>query len=161
MVADLTPVVAVDAGDAGMALFTTVADRRSSTERDVTWPVGCTCRPNWCGRARGGLAAAGQREGGLPHVDQWAQEGRSMSLEELFERPQFSIPQEEKEDSAAGGVDRLDRRSTGQPVSPMPASLNAVGVGTASSLPELPYLPVSLFKTHYLSSVLRSRCSRR
>jgi hypothetical protein len=78
---------------------------------------------------------------------------RSSALSELFDRPQFSIPQREKEDLLLGELTRMVslhrsmcdayRRIT-----------DVLGAPQAyESLAELPYLPVSLFKTHQLSSL--------
>lgn len=75
-----------------------------------------------------------------------------MSLDELFARPQFSIPQEEKESLLLAALTDLTafHREACEPYSRI---VRALGGGKATSLAELPFLPVSLFKTHYLASV--------
>ena len=75
-----------------------------------------------------------------------------MSLEELFARPQFSIPQEEKEGLLLDELIRLTDLHE-QACEPYAKILHAVEGRAATSLAELPMLPVSLFKTHYLASV--------
>ncbi len=74
-------------------------------------------------------------------------------MQELFDRPAFSIPQPEKEALLLAGLNDLfaHHRAACQPYA---AILNAIGhTGPVDSLTDLPYLPVSLFKTHYLASV--------
>lgn len=75
-----------------------------------------------------------------------------MSLEALFERAQFTIPQQEKEFLLLAELDRLTEFHR-QACAPYERIVHALGGGAAGSLADLPYLPVSLFKTHYLSSV--------
>ncbi len=75
-----------------------------------------------------------------------------MSLETLFERPQFTIPQPEKEALLLTELNDLTALHR-QACEPYARIVHALGAGSADSLPQLPYLPVSLFKTHYLASV--------
>jgi hypothetical protein len=73
-------------------------------------------------------------------------------LSELFDRPQFSIPQVQKERLLLPVLQEL----TDFHRSRCPAYgriLDGIGYTGAATLADLPYLPVSLFKTHYLSSI--------
>lgn len=75
-------------------------------------------------------------------------------LAELFARPQFSIPQAEKEALLLAELTDLVTHHADS-CDPYRRILDATGSNRAKpqSLAELPYLPVSLFKTHYLFSV--------
>src|ERR1022692_233558 len=79
---------------------------------------------------------------------------RSPVLSELFNRRQFSIPQAEKEELLLGELTQMisEHRSKCDPYRRI---TDVVGRPSQiyESLTELPYLPVSLFKTHQLSSV--------
>lgn len=75
-----------------------------------------------------------------------------MSLDDLFARPQFSIPQPEKEEILFEELLRLTAFHEGA-CAPYARIVHAIGGSAAASLAELPYLPVSLFKTHYLASI--------
>jgi hypothetical protein len=78
----------------------------------------------------------------------------SPALAELFTRPQFSIPQAEKEELLLGELTQMVARHRSA-CDPYRRITDAVTrpLQTYGSLAELPYLPVSLFKTHQLSSV--------
>lgn len=76
------------------------------------------------------------------------------ALDELFARPQFSIPQIEKEALLARELSALvarHRRSC-EPYRKIMEATHAA-VGEYRSLALLPFLPVSLFKSHLLASV--------
>jgi hypothetical protein len=75
-----------------------------------------------------------------------------VSLDVLFSRPQFSIPQPEKEALLLAGLSSLValHRAACEPYRRI---VDAVGFHSAGTLADLPYLPVSLFKTHLLSSI--------
>lgn len=76
-----------------------------------------------------------------------------MTHAELLARPQFSIPQAEKERLLLGVLAELTEHHR-RACAPYGRLLDAVGYrGSARSLAELPYLPVSLFKSHRLVSV--------
>jgi hypothetical protein len=79
---------------------------------------------------------------------------KSPALTELFSRPQFSIPQSEKERLLLGELTEMIsmHRSACEPYRRI---TDVVGnpSQTYDSLTQLPYLPVALFKTHQLSSV--------
>lgn len=79
---------------------------------------------------------------------------RSQALTELFAKPQFSIPQAEKEELLLGELTELVSLHRSQ-CGPYRRITDVVGapLGAYEALAELPYIPVSLFKTHYLSSV--------
>lgn len=76
-----------------------------------------------------------------------------MSVEAFFQAPQFSIPQHEKEALLRDQLVELTehhRRSC----SPYARILDALGyAGPVAALADLPWLPVSLFKTHLLKSI--------
>lgn len=73
-------------------------------------------------------------------------------LEALFTRPQFGIPQRDKEALLLDRMRELtDHHRTACP--PYARILDSLGYTDAQSLADIPALPVSLFKTHYLSSV--------
>ena len=70
----------------------------------------------------------------------------------LFARPQFSIPDDEKRALLLPALRDLTEHHRKH----CPAYariLDGIGYTGADTLADLPYLPVSLFKTHYLSSV--------
>lgn len=70
----------------------------------------------------------------------------------FFDRAQFSLPQAEKEAlllPALRDLTDMHRASC----APYARILDGLGYSEAQSLADLPYIPVSLFKTHYLSSV--------
>lgn len=77
-----------------------------------------------------------------------------MSLEQFFERPQFSIPQQEKERLLTETIGELaaHHREHSEPYARIFGALDAP-TGTPSSLADFPYLPVSIFKSHELRSV--------
>ena len=82
----------------------------------------------------------------------------SLALAELFARPQFSIPQAEKEELLLSALTQMiahHRSACG----PYRRITDVLGVPSEvyESLTALPYLPVSLFKTHQLSSVPMER----
>ena len=74
-------------------------------------------------------------------------------IDELFARPQFSIPQEEKEQLLLDQLNALvEHHRVACP--PYAKILHATDHTTpAEELAALPYLPVSLFKSHHLSSI--------
>ena len=80
-----------------------------------------------------------------------------MTLEDLIQRPQYSIPQAEKEEVLLAELTRLGqshRERSGEY-----ARLTRVMFPTSAdphNLAELPYLPVSLFKERVLSSIPES-----
>ena len=76
----------------------------------------------------------------------------ALVLDELFTRPQFSIPQTEKEALLLASLNDLTahHRSGSEDYGRM---IDAVGADEARTLFDLPYLPVSLFKTHELMSI--------
>ncbi len=76
----------------------------------------------------------------------------SAALADLFERPQFSIPQDEKEELLLGILSDLTRMH-GEKCEPYARILNGISYQPADRISDLPYLPVSLFKTNKLSSV--------
>jgi hypothetical protein len=80
--------------------------------------------------------------------------GMSPALTELFARPQFSIPQGEKEQLLLGELEGLTshHRLACEPYRKIADALGTRLTGF-QSLSDLPYLPVSLFKTHRLSSI--------
>jgi hypothetical protein len=90
---------------------------------------------------------------GLVNAEATAAE-MSPTLAELFARPQFSIPQAEKEQLLLKEFEALTahHRLACEPYRRITDALSGHASGF-QSLAELPYLPVSLFKTHYLSSV--------
>lgn len=76
-------------------------------------------------------------------------------LDELVTRPQFTIPQEQKEPLLLERMTRLVEHH--RAACPGYARvLDALSSGPARSLADLPYLPVSLFKSHLLASVPES-----
>ena len=79
---------------------------------------------------------------------------KSLALTELFTRPQFSIPQAEKERLLLGELTQMVSMHRSA-CNPYRRITDVVGEspGTYESLAQLPYLPVALFKTHQLSSV--------
>jgi hypothetical protein len=80
-----------------------------------------------------------------------------MTLEDLIQRPQYSVPQAEKEATLLAELKRLDQRHRER--SPQYAKLARVlfpGVIDPHTIEELPYIPVGLFKEHNLSSVPES-----
>jgi len=76
-----------------------------------------------------------------------------MSVADLLERPQYSILQAEKDVLLLGEMRRLtDHHRCASPE--YDSILRALGTEKqAASIAEVPYLPVSLFKTHLLRSV--------
>jgi hypothetical protein len=75
-----------------------------------------------------------------------------MSLDELFDRPQFSLRQSEKDSMLTAELDRLTehhRRGCGDYAKILAALPRPHGEGLVA----VPYLPVSLFKSHRLVSV--------
>ena len=77
-----------------------------------------------------------------------------MTLHELMEAPQYSLPQSRKEETLVARLNELTRRHCA--ACPEYARLVAVfhhGRASASSLDETPYVPVGLFKSHELRSV--------
>ena len=84
-----------------------------------------------------------------------------MSLDELMNRPQYSVPQAEKERLLFPELARLTARH--QERSAGYARLSRIlfpRSGTAASPAELPFLPVGLFKERLLSSVPESEVFR-
>ncbi len=80
-----------------------------------------------------------------------------MTLDDLIQQPQYSVPQAEKEAVLLAELTRLGHHHRER--SPEYARLARVmfpGSAEAHSLAELPYLPVSLFKERLLSSVPES-----
>lgn len=73
-------------------------------------------------------------------------------LSELFDRPQFSVPQSQKQALLLPLMHELTTLHRDH-CPPYARILDGIGYTGASTLEDLPYLPVSLFKTHYLSSV--------
>ena len=84
----------------------------------------------------------------------FARSATSPALAELFTRPPFSIPQAEKEERLLGELTQMVARHR-LGCDPYRRITDVVGalLQTYESLADLPYLPVSLFKTHRLSSV--------
>ena len=84
-----------------------------------------------------------------------------MTLDDLIQQPQFSVPQAEKEAVLLGELKRLGQSHRER--SPQYAKLVRVlfpGSAEPQSLAELPYIPVGLFKEHVLSSVPESAVFR-
>jgi hypothetical protein len=80
-----------------------------------------------------------------------------MTLDDLIHRPQYSVPQAEKEAALLSELTRLGQRHRER--SPQYARLARVlfpGSSDPHSLAALPYLPVGLFKERLLSSVPES-----
>jgi Acyl-protein synthetase, LuxE len=80
-----------------------------------------------------------------------------MTLDDLVRRPQYSLPQAEKEPALLAELTRLSQSHRER--SPEYARLTSVlfpGSTEPRSLAELPFLPVSLFKDRLLSSVPES-----
>lgn len=75
-----------------------------------------------------------------------------MNLHELFDRPQFSLPQAEKERLLLFDLVEITRMHE-ERCEAYARTISALGVRDIGTLADLPYLPVNLFKTHYLSSV--------
>jgi hypothetical protein len=77
-------------------------------------------------------------------------------LDDLLERPQFSVPQREKSDLLQSGLEELTqhhRRNCAQ----YDRILSLLdGDGRLTDLASVPYLPATLFKTHALRSVPES-----
>lgn len=73
-------------------------------------------------------------------------------LHEMFNRPQFQIPQAEKEELLLGRMNQLveHHRTACEPYNRI---LSALDYHSAQTLADIPALPVSLFKTHYLTSI--------
>lgn len=76
----------------------------------------------------------------------------SSELDQMFTRPQFQIPQTEKEGLLLSRMNQLVRhhRAACEPYDRILTSLN---YQKAQTLADIPALPVTLFKTHYLSSI--------
>jgi hypothetical protein len=80
-----------------------------------------------------------------------------MTVDDLIQRPQYSVPQAEKEAVLLAELTRLGQSHRER--SPDYARLARVlfpGNGESHSLAELPYLPVGLFKERLLSSIPES-----
>jgi phenylacetate-coenzyme A ligase PaaK-like adenylate-forming protein len=80
-----------------------------------------------------------------------------MSLQDLFDRPQYSVPQAEKEAALLAELNLLTEHHRAQG----PDYRKLLDVmhghpGRAESLDRVPYLPVGLFKSHALRSVPES-----
>lgn len=75
-----------------------------------------------------------------------------MSLTEFFDRPQFSIEQDEKESLLLNELVDLTQWHR-ERCEPYRRILEATSQSTLGSLEDLPALPVSLFKTHELFSI--------
>lgn len=75
-----------------------------------------------------------------------------MTLERLFKERQFSLPQEEKEQLLLQELEDLCQWHRHRCLD-YKKILDARGYKKASSLEALPYLPVSLFKSHILKSI--------
>ena len=75
-----------------------------------------------------------------------------MSLDVYFDRPQFSIPQDEKERLLLDTLGELTQSHLSGS-SGYRRIVDTLDRPAARSLADLPYLPVSLFKTHLLQSV--------
>ena len=84
-----------------------------------------------------------------------------MSLEELFQQPQFSLPQKKKEEILLSELKQLDRthRERCKEYSKLSAIMFP-GHDDPATLSELPFLPVGLFKTHSLASVEKENIFR-
>jgi len=84
-----------------------------------------------------------------------------MTIDDLIQCPQYSVPQKEKEASLLAELTRLGQSHRER--SPEYARLTRVlfpGSSEPHSLAELPYLPVALFKEHLLSSIPESEVFR-
>ena len=80
-----------------------------------------------------------------------------MTLDDLIQLPQYSVPQAEKEAVLLGELKRLGQSHRER--SPQYAKLTRVlfpGATDPDKLGELPYIPIGLFKEHLLSSVPES-----
>lgn len=75
-----------------------------------------------------------------------------MSMEELFERPQYSISQAEKEELLTARLRELTAWHE-ERCEPYRRVLQALPLRSVEALADVPYLPVGLFKSHRLSSV--------
>jgi hypothetical protein len=73
-------------------------------------------------------------------------------LTEMFSRDPFSIPQEEKEQILLARLQRLTEHHRDR-CAPYGRILSSLSFTSAGDLAGLPALPVSLFKTHYLTSI--------
>lgn len=84
-----------------------------------------------------------------------------MSLEDLFQRPQFSLPQLQKEALLLSELKQLDRlhRERCEEYSRL-SSIMFHGLEEFGALSDLPFLPVGLFKTHSLASVPKENVFR-
>lgn len=84
-----------------------------------------------------------------------------MTLDDLIQQPQYSVPQKEKEAILLAELTRLGESHRKR--SPEYARLTRVlfpGSADPHNLAELPYLPVGLFKEHLLSSIPESEIFR-
>lgn len=76
-----------------------------------------------------------------------------MNLDELFQQPQYSVPQAQKEEALLGALKRLEAHHRQRcPQYERLVSILFPG-NERSSLAGLPYLPVGLFKEHALASI--------
>ena len=77
-----------------------------------------------------------------------------MTLDDLIQRPQYSVPQQQKEAALLAELTRLSNhhRERSREYARL-AEVLFPGSADPSSLAELPYLPVALFKERLLSSV--------
>lgn len=76
----------------------------------------------------------------------------SDELHEMFTRPQFQIPQTEKEGLLLGRMTQLVKHHRAA-CEPYNRILTALNYRQALTLTDIPALPVTLFKTHYLTSI--------
>jgi hypothetical protein len=77
-----------------------------------------------------------------------------MTLDDLIQMPQYSLPQAEKEEALLAELRRLDQSHRERsPEYARLARLLFPGTADPHNLAELPYLPVGLFKERLLSSV--------
>lgn len=74
-------------------------------------------------------------------------------LQELFDRPQYSLPADEKAQLLLADLNALTRHHTSYCPGYRRLREALFGGGDAATLSDVPYLPVSLFKTHRLLSV--------
>jgi len=78
-----------------------------------------------------------------------------MMLDDLIQRPQYSLPQAKKEEVLLSELTRLCRRHRERSAE-YARLTQMLFPGSPHNLAEIPYLPVNLFKEHLLSSVPES-----
>lgn len=75
-----------------------------------------------------------------------------MNVDDLLTRPQFSLPPAEKQAALTAGLHTLTAHHR-ERCTPYSRILEAMPTPTGNGLAAIPYIPVSLFKTHRLVSV--------